>query len=140
MADAVHRALAPEEKAQVEVHSLDSGGWNLIPEIEGFDALVLIDAYFSDDTVPGRVRTHAGATLQGSDRPPDSAHLIGVGDALHLSKNLGYRTPELLGVVTVDIGDSCMFFGETLSSEILSAVPTAATAVHALLEGYLEKG
>ena len=137
VADAVRRALSPKERDTVEVRSLDSGGWNLIPEVEGFDALVLIDAYFSGDAVPGRVRTLDTAVLQSTARPPDSAHLIGVGDALKLSQNLGCRTPALLGAVTVDIGESCMFFGETLSPEILAAVPTAATAVRALLDGYL---
>lgn len=129
----VKSLLSASERASVEVRCLDAGGWNLIPEIEGFDELIIIDAYYAEDTEPGRVRTHTAKAFDTEARPPDSAHLIGVTDALLLSKNLGYHTPCLLGAVTVDVGDSCLTFGEGLSSKVQAAVPIAAEHVFSLL-------
>jgi len=133
------KALTPDELQRVEVRSLDAGGWNLIPEIEGFDALVVIDAYFAADAKPGRVRTHRPEAFPAAERPPDSAHLIGLNDALHLSRRLGYHTPDLLGAVTVDVGESCMTFGEGLSPEIEAAVPLAASHVFELVLDNLKR-
>ncbi len=129
----VYSLLSAAERATTAVRTLDTGGWNLIPEIEGFDDLIIIDAYFAADTFPGRVRTHAAEAFDTTSPPPDSAHRIGVTDALTLSKTLGYHTPSLLGAVTIDVGESCMTFGEGLSSTIQAAVPIAAEHVLLLL-------
>lgn len=131
-------ALTSDERLAVEVRALDSGGWNLIPEIEGFDGLIIVDAYFGADSKPGRVRTHRANDFAAAERPPDSAHLIGLSDALRLSKNLGYHTPSLIGAVTVDVGESCMTFGEGLSPEIEAAVPVAAGRILELVLGVLK--
>ena len=139
VAESLRGALPEQRLGDVEVRVLDAGGWNLIPEIEGFDGLILIDAYFAADAVPGRVRTLGRTVTESTNRPPDSAHLIGIGDALNLSRNLGYHTPDLLGAVTVDVGESCMHFGEGLTPPIRAAVPLAADAARSLLEGYLAR-
>jgi Ni,Fe-hydrogenase maturation factor len=57
---------------------------------------------------------------------------------LCLSKNLGYHTPSLVGAVTVDVGESCMTFGEGLSPEIEAAVPIAAGRILELVLGVLK--
>jgi hydrogenase maturation protease len=129
VAERVNAALSAEERQSIVVRNLDSGGWNLIPEVEGFDDLIVVDAYHAEDAVPGRVRALSASTFAASERLPDSAHLISLSDALCLSKSLGYRTPSLLGAVAVDVTDSCMSFGQELSEEVEAVVPLAAEYV-----------
>ncbi len=111
------------------MRTLDSGGWNLVAEVEGFDDLIIVDAYFAEDAIPGRVRALSPSSFADAQRPVESAHLISLSEALCLSKKLGYRTPKLLGAVAVDVTDSCMSFGEKLSDEVAAVLPLAAEYV-----------
>jgi len=117
----------------VEFKELSSGGIDLMEEFTGFDELIVVDSYFSEDSMPGRVRVLSEQDLEIRDASPGSSHLLGLSGALDLSRKLGYPTPRLAAVVVVDVGARCREFGEELSPEAALAVPEAARAIRNLV-------
>lgn len=118
----------------VTFKALCTGGLDLLYEVEGYDSLVVIDAYHASDSVPGRCRVLGGGDLGPGSAHFDSAHLLSLPSALTLSRELGYHTPELLGVVVIDVDDRCQEFGTTLSEPVERAVPRATRAALEVIE------
>ena len=108
----------------IDFLALQTGGMDLLYEIDGFDYLVVIDAYYASDSIPGRIRVLSEASFIAHNTV-DSAHLFSLPTALRLSRELGYHTPKLIGAVMVDVGDNCTVFGETLSEAVKRSIPAA---------------
>lgn len=127
---------------EVTFKKMNTGGLDLIYETEGFDQLIVVDAFFSEESVPGRVRTLGAGDLGGNGElsAVDSAHLLSLPDAMEVSRRLGYKTPELLAAVVVDVGESCLVFGEELSPIIAAAARVATGVVMKLIEEYAGDG
>ena len=133
VADAV--AGRTSKQPRVTVKKLSAGGWQLLHEIEGYDRLVVVDAFFSRESQPGLIRVHSGEkTMPTGGSNTAFAHLLSIPDALALSVTHGYHTPRLVGMVTIDVGESCLGFGTGLSPDVAAAVPGAVEAVLELLE------
>ncbi len=133
IADEVRRLI--EQLTNITIKKLNAGGWRLLDEIEGYDRLIVIDAFFSHEGTPGRLRIHQGAAPEPAcDMAPASAHLLTITEAVALSKKCGYHTPKVLGVITVDIGENCLIFGTGLTPAVAATVPHAAKAVLELIE------
>lgn len=126
------------DDADVTFKALNTGGLDLLYEVEGYDTLVVIDAYHASDSVPGRCRVLSAADLGPASARIDSAHLLSLPSALLLSVELGYHTPELLGIVVIDVDDRCQLFGTTLSEPVEKAVPEAVAAAIELIEKNLQ--
>jgi len=118
----------------VTFKGLCTGGLDLLYEVEGYDALVVIDAYHASDSVPGRCRVLGEGDFGPASARLDSAHLLSLPPALRLPAELGYHTPELLGVAVVDVDDRCQEFGTTLSEPVARAVPVATRAALEMIE------
>lgn len=133
VADEIARRTTQQDG--ITVKKVSAGGWQLLHEIEGFDRLIVVDAYFTCETTPGQVRIHHREN-QIPTREVDaaSAHLLTIPDAVALSEKCGYHTPTLVAMVTIDVGDNCLIFGTGLSPQVATAVPKAADAVLELLE------
>ncbi len=116
--------------------SLQTGGLDLIYEVEGYDHLIVVDSYYSPTTVPGRIRVLGEENLVGA-MSVDSAHLVSLPTALTLSRKLGYHTPKLLGAVVIDVGDECMEFGLEMTESVASAGSTAADTVCELVREHM---
>ncbi len=129
------RQLAPiADKAGLTFKELCIGGFDLLYEIEGFDHLIVIDAFHTADSVPGRVRTLSLEDLGAGDAASTSGHLLSLPKAMELSRSLGYRTPKLLAAVVIDVGTSGLEFGEQLSPEVAEAVPLATDMVCSMVK------
>ena len=121
-------------RRNVVVKTLSAGGWQLLDEIEGFDQLIIIDAYYTASCRPGRVRILTpDDVLPIRDTDATAAHLLSVPDALRISMRFGYHTPKLLGVVAIDVGENCLSFGTGLSNPVKAAVMPAVHAVIGLI-------
>jgi hydrogenase maturation protease len=138
--DAVGLAVAEEVRQRiadirhVTVKTLAAGGWQLLYELEGFDRLIVVDAYFAETSRPGRVRVQQpAAVLPVRDIDAASAHLLSIPDAIALSARFSDRAPSLVGVVTIDVGEDCLTFGVGLSPLVSKAVSKAADAVMELI-------
>lgn len=132
--DMVEERLGDRRGGDVVFKKMNTGGLDLIYEAEGFDRLIVVDAYFAEDAVPGRVRILGAEDLGAGSSQVDSAHLLSLPDALEVSRRLGYRTPVLDAAVVVDVGESCLIFGEELSPEIAMAAREACDIVAEMVE------
>jgi len=101
-------------------------GVNLLDELEGLDAAVLVDALHSG-APPGSVRVLGPAELARG--PTLSSHALGVADALALAAALGRPRP-VLRIVAVELEAGS---GETLSLAGRAAVSEACRTVRTLL-------
>ncbi len=104
---------------------LNTGGLDLLYELEGYDYVLVVDAYYAPEGRPGRVRLVCRSELEPAPLGMDSAHLLSLPAALQMSRELGYRTPQLIGAVVIDVGDRCRVFGDEISGPVAQAVPAA---------------
>jgi hydrogenase maturation protease len=99
---AVAERLAGRLPADVEILARDRPGLDLVLDLRGADAVVIVDAVRGGEGPPGSVRRVAPDRL--ASRRELSTHALGVADALALAKALGSLPPRL-GIVTVEAGD-----------------------------------
>lgn len=138
--EAARRLLAPiVESRAVTFKALCIGGFDLLYEIEGYDALIVVDAFHTEESVPGRVRTLSLEDLCAGDATSISGHLISLPRAIELSGSLGLKTPELIAAVVIDVGAEGLEFGEDLSPRVEEAVPIAADIVCRLVKDTLSR-
>ena len=104
----------------------DRPGLNLLDELEGIDAAVLVDAMRSG-APPGSVRVLSPAQLARG--PALSSHALGVADALALASALGRRRPALR-IVAVEL-EAERRGGLSVAGR--AAVPEACRRVRTLL-------
>ncbi len=121
--------------AAVSFKELNAGGFDLMYEVEGYDALVVVDAWFTRDSVPGRVRVLGPEAFQPSSSVT-SAHLLSLPGALALSARLGYTTPALIAAVVIEVDERCHDFGTELSADVARSVPAAAAHVVEVVEAH----
>ena len=139
--DAVGLVVAAQVKGRlsstdrVTVKQLSAGGWQLFHEMEGYDRLIVVDAFLTDSRCEGRLRVHRPSDLLPvQEVSAAAAHLLSIPDAIALSKRYGYHTPTLVGIVTIDVGKSCLVFGTGLAPKVAAAVPGAVDAVMELIK------
>lgn len=127
---------APPPALPVTLKEWSSGNLDLLSEISGFAALLLIDAFHSENVRPGRVRLLEPTRLRADPDTPLSPHLYDLPSALDLGERLGYPLPELLGAVIIEVGPECREFGETVSPAVAGAVPEAGRLALAQIQAY----
>lgn len=110
---------------RVTFRALCAGGFDLLYEVVGYDGLIIVDSLYREGSVPGRVGLLGLEDLERGDAATTSPHLLGLPSALAWSERLGYETPSFLGAVAIEVGESCMVFGEGLSEPVRAAVPAA---------------
>ena len=132
VANLVENHLKKRDHAHVEVRTSCVGGLDL-SETEGFDRLIAVDSFYTQESDPGRVRVLGPGSLLKATPVFDSAHLMSLPSALALSEERGYHTPELVGIVTIDVGESCMTFGEGLTDAVSTAAHQATREVLSLI-------
>ena len=115
--------------AGVAFRGVCGAGLALLDEIEGFDSLIVVDAYHAADGRPGRVRRMALKELGPSFGGMLSAHALGLPVAIELGREAGYSLPRRVELVLVDVSANCFVFGEQMSAEVIAAVPGAAQLV-----------
>jgi hydrogenase maturation protease len=100
---------------------------NLLDMIRGFDKVILVDAVKQDDSKTGEVKRFSltEAPAVHSCNPHD----VSLSEALLLAKQLGEEhLPQEIIVIGIVVKNT-VDFGEQLSREVASAVPTAVSLV-----------
>jgi hydrogenase maturation protease len=95
--------------------------------IRGYEKVVLIDAVKQHDSEPGEVKRFLLSDFHTvhSCNPHD----VSLSEALHLAKQLGEKhLPSQIILIGITVNNTNEF-GEHLSSEVASAVPTAVAMV-----------
>jgi hydrogenase maturation protease len=116
----------------VAVDSLSLGGISLMEHLIGYQRVILIDAFFSEDK-PGTIRVARLEEIQDcSGSHITSAHDTSLQNAMKLGRELGLDLPEDITVVsihTTPVHD----FREDLSPPVAQSVPKATQIVMDLL-------
>jgi len=98
----------------------------LITQWADFDSVICIDAA-AFVTTPGRIHRSGGA---GSDfaraRPATSSHMLGLGDAIELSRMLG-QAPRNIIVFAVE--GACFAVGAPMAPQVAAAADEVASRV-----------
>ena len=104
-----------------------TGGMNLLDMIRGFDKVILVDAVKQEGNKTGEVKRFSltEAPAVHSCNPHD----VSLSEALLLAKHLGEEhLPQEIVVIGIVVNNT-VDFGEHLSTEVASAVPTAVALV-----------
>ena len=116
-------ALIRETHPEIDAIDGGNGGLGLIPLMEGYDRVVIVDAT-SGMGEPGEVRVFRGVPAGGI--PSLSLHELGIAEALALARTLGVA-PEVV-VVGIEGGRMQGFSGE-MDPEVRAAVLDAGIIV-----------
>jgi hydrogenase maturation protease len=111
----------------VTIETASTGGMNLLDMIRGYEKVILIDAMKQNDSKPGEVKRFLLSDFHTvhSNNPHDAS----LSEALHLAKQLGEKhLPSKIILIGITVNNTYEF-GEHLSSEVASAVPTAVALV-----------
>jgi hydrogenase maturation protease len=104
-----------------------TGGLNLLDMIRGFDKVILVDAVKQEGSKTGEVKRFSltEAPAVHSCNPHD----VSLSEALLLAKQLGEtHLPQEIVVIGIVVKNT-VDFGEHLSREVASAIPTAVNLV-----------
>jgi hydrogenase maturation protease len=111
----------------VTVETASTGGMNLLDMIRGYEKVILIDAVKQNDSEPGEVKRFLLSDFHSvhSCNPHD----VSLSEALHLAEQLGEKHLPLKIILIGITVKNTYEFGEQLSSEVSSAIPTAVNLI-----------
>jgi hydrogenase maturation protease len=111
----------------VTIETASTGGMNLLDMICGYEKVILIDAVKQNDTEPGEVKRFLLSDFHSvhSCNPHD----VSLSEALHVAAQLGEKhLPVQIILIGITVKNTYEF-GEQLSNEVSSAIPTAVNLV-----------
>lgn len=128
-----------DQSITVECFSL--AGISLMEQMIGFDRVILIDSFNSNQLIEGGITSFALDSLADLTWGHSaSAHDLSIKNALALGRKLIPNIPDDRNVFIVAIEARHVFeFGETLTPEIEAAVPMAIQEVFKLLGAITER-
>jgi hydrogenase maturation protease len=111
----------------VTVETASTGGMNLLDMIRGYEKVILIDAVKQNDSKPGEVKRFLLSDFHSvhSCNPHD----VSLSEALHVAEQLGEKHLPLQIILIGITVKNTYEFGEHLSNEVSSAIPTAVNLV-----------
>lgn len=126
VAEDVRQAIDPG--MQVDVECLSLGGLSLMEHLIGYERVILIDAFISDEE-PGSIHVSKLSDLPNySAFHITSAHDTSLQDAIKLGKSLGAKLP--VDVTVVGITANYVYdFSEELSQPVRNSVQKATKIV-----------
>jgi len=130
---AAARRAGIEGDAEVAFKEYCAGAFDLLPEVLGFEALVVVDAWHTEQSVPGRVRVLREADFANAPAAPANPHLVALPQVLTWATRADMSPPRLVAAVVVEVGDACLEFGEGLTEPVLAAIPTAVDRLERLI-------
>lgn len=126
VAEEVRQSIDPG--MQVDVECLSLGGLSLMEHLIGYERVILIDAFISDEE-PGSIHVSKLSELPNySAFHITSAHDTSLQDAIKLGKSLGAKLP--VDVTVVGITANYVYdFSEELSQPVRNSVQKATKIV-----------
>jgi len=123
--------MLQEEMPQVDAVDGGTGGLGLIPLMEGYDRVIVVDAITGIGDRPGDVKVF----LKAPPASPSSCslHEIGIGDAIRIAEELG-SAPEII-TIGIEVG-TIAEFSRDIDPEVMSGVSAAYEHLKRELAGY----
>jgi hydrogenase maturation protease len=112
---------------EVEVAFSEIGGWDVLDQAEGFDAIVLVDASVDERLAPGELAWHDRGDGFTSGRL-SGAHSTDVFTALDYGRRCGLVVPSQVHVLGVGVAD-VLTIGEDCTAAVAAAIAPGAAAV-----------
>ncbi len=133
VAEAVRVAL-PED-SRVDICEVSLGGLTLMETMVGYERVILIDAWQSQNGQPGAVQRMTLENLQAITPTQHSAspHDTSLLTALEMGQRLGLPLPKEIIIYAVEV-ENVSDFGEEPTPAVTQAIPKVMAAVLAELE------
>jgi hydrogenase maturation protease len=112
---------------EVEVAYSEVGGWDVLDQAEGFDAMVLVDASVDERLAPGELAWYDRGGGFTSGRL-SGVHSTDVFTALEYGRRCGLVVPSEIHVLGVGVAD-VLTFSEECTAAVGAAIATGADAV-----------
>jgi len=110
-----------------------TGGFDLIPLMEGYDKVVIVDATVGIGDHTGDVVTFEN--LPTPEVPARIPHDIGIVDAVTMAKELGYKG-EIV-VIGIEVGE-IQAFSQEIDPAVREGIHVAEEKILAILEEWIE--
>jgi hydrogenase maturation protease len=128
VAEAVRAALPAD--SPVEVREVSLGGLTLMETMVGYDRVILIDAWQSQNGQPGAVHR---ITLEDLQAVAPTWHSASVHDtslltALEMGRRLGLPLPQEMIIYAIEV-ENIWDFGEELTPAVKQAIPSVTAAI-----------
>jgi hydrogenase maturation protease len=135
VAEAVRAALPAD--SPVEVREVSLGGLTLMETMVGYERVILIDAWQSQNGQPGTVRRMTLENLQTIAPTQHSAspHDTGLLTALEMGRRLGLPLPKEIIIYAVEV-ENVSDFGESPTPAVTQVIPKVVAAVLVELESF----
>ena len=123
------RSLLPDD-TEIEVSEVSIGGLTLMESMIGYDRVILIDAYLSQDGIPGSFRRMSLDDIrrefptQHSASPHDASLIT----ALEAGQRMGFRIPEHITIYAIHV-QNIEDFSEQPTPAVAAAIPMVTQAV-----------
>lgn len=130
------RRLAESELPGVEIMDGGTLGITLLPELEGRDAVLILDAVAAEGEAPGAVIVMDNADLALPFRLLFSAHQIGVSETLAAARLVGTAPSRIVAVGMVPFS---LDPGFGISSEAQPIVDEMVETAHQILTAWQEE-
>lgn len=125
--------LSPHLSPGVELKVSAAAGMELLEELVGYDAAIIIDAVQTGKHPPGTVRRWGLGDLTPVQAP--SAHWAGLPEARAVAQHLGLPFPRQVTIFSVEAEDLSTV-GKPLSPPVREALSTLVLGVLEDLEGW----
>ena len=113
------RRIASESGIHADVREACHASIDLLPVIEGYDRLIVIDAIWGEEWPPGtQVRRHSYELMVGVGHR--SPHSMSFAEIVELGRRLGLLMPQQVIIYALAVSDP-FTFGETLSPPVAEA-------------------
>lgn len=104
----------------VSVHEASLGGLELLDPMIGFDKVILIDAYKTENGEIGTITRINSEDLKGGSAM--TRHQVPFHEALELGRKLNMDLPEEIMIYGIKVKDT-MTFGESCTPEVTACIP-----------------
>jgi hydrogenase maturation protease len=123
------RALLPAS-TPVDISEVSIGGLTLMETMIGYDRVILIDSYLSQDGIPGTYRKMSLDDLRTLSPTQHSAspHDASLITAIESGKQMGLQLPEQITIFAINV-QNVDEFNEKPTPAVAAAVPLVTQAV-----------
>lgn len=120
--------------SNVDVIELAVGGLSLMEAMVDYERVILLDALYAPDGLPGQVVQFSAGELPETLNSA-SAHDVNLPTALRLGRDLGAKLPSTAAIQVVGVyAQEVLTFGDTPTPLVAAAIPEMARLVLRLLE------
>ena len=104
---------------EVHVTQNESGGWDILDLVVGFDVMILIDALLDKSLKPGELKWYSDKVFTSIRL--SGVHNMDVFSAIEYGKSLNLKVPERIVVLGVGVQD-VLTFSEKCTPEVEAAI------------------